>query len=119
MSSTERVGEGTVGPLLDSAFGFFVWMAHLVAIYVAAALACGFGVVGARARGTFDLVGTLAIVTLVVAAIVIAHAIRRWRHLRGVNERRFRMVVTVGGDAIALVAILWQLLAIGMVPACI
>jgi hypothetical protein len=113
-----HAAEGTLAPLLDVAFGFFVWMLHLVAIYVAAALACGLGVVGAGALSPAGLVTALAIATVAAAAIVALHALRRWRGLRDRPERRFRMAVTVGADAIAIVAIVWQLVAIGLVPPC-
>ena len=110
--------EGTVTPLLDATFGFFVWLGHLVVVYVAAALACGLGLVGPFGRGAAGLVTALGLATLVAAVAVVLHAVRRWRRLRMVPERRFRVLVTVGCDAIALVAIVWQLLAIGLVPVC-
>jgi uncharacterized membrane protein YidH (DUF202 family) len=107
-----------VRSLLDAAFGLFVWMAHLVAIYVAAALACGLGLVGTGARNPTTLASVLAATTVVGAGIVALHATRRWRQMRDFPERRFRMTVTVGADAIAIVAIMWQLIAIGLVPPC-
>ena len=46
---------GTLVGLLDPAFGFFVWAAHLLAIYIAAAVACvvGLGGASAGARSAF------------------------------------------------------------------
>ena len=108
--------ERAVAPLLDVAFGFFVWMAHLLTIYIATALTCGFGLV-ARGGRTPLLLG-LALVTLLAAAIVIGHALRRWRQQRHAPDRRFRMTLTLGGDALATLAIAWQLLAVSIVPLC-
>ena len=110
--------EGTVGPLLDGAFGFFAWIAHLVAIYVVEALACGLGLVRADGGTRTALVAALVAATLVAAAVVALHAVRRWRRQRERQELRFRMSFTIGCDAIAAVAIVWQLLALALVPAC-
>lgn len=122
MSSREPAGaerkneERAVAPLLDTAFGFFVWMAHLLTIYIATALMCGFGLVARGARA--PLLATLALVTLLAAAVVILHALRRWRQQRHAPDRRFRMTLTLGGDALATLAIVWQLLAVSLVPLC-
>src|SRR5690242_15516896 len=88
--------EGTVGPLLDGAFGFFVWIAHLVAIYVTAALACGLGLVRAGGGTRTTLALPLAAATLAAAAVVVLHAVRRWRRQRERPELRFRMSFTIG-----------------------
>jgi len=113
-----RARRATARSLLDAAFGLFVWMAHLVAIYVAAALGCGLDLVGTAARSPATLASGLATTTVVAAGVVALHATRRWRQLRDFPERRFRMTVTLGADAIAIVAIMWQLIAIGLVPPC-
>lgn len=63
-------------------------------------------------------VTVLTVITVAAAAIVVWHAGRRYRQQRELPERRFRMAVTMGCDAIATVAIAWQLLAILLVPAC-
>ena len=110
---------GTVGSLLDAAFGFFVWMAHLLTIYIAAALACGLGLVGADGRSPAGLRTALVVATVVAAVVVALHAARRWRQQRARPNANFRMSVTLGCDAIATVGIVWQLLAIGLVPACV
>lgn len=108
--------ERTVAPLLDVAFGFFVWMAHLLTIYIATALACGLGVVARTGRA--PLLVTLVAVTLLAAGVVFLHALRRWRRYRHAPDRRFRMSLTLGGDALATLAIVWQLLAVLIVPLC-
>jgi len=108
-----------VSRVLDPAFGFFVWAVHLVTIYVITAISCqfGLGVESAQMRTSFRL--TLVLVTLIAIVIVALHAARRYQQQRSVGEQRFRMVITVGCDAIAIVAMAGQLLALLLVPACI
>jgi len=125
MSSRSRDGGGEAGPseraiapLLDTAFGLFVWMGHLLTIYITAALACGLGLIGTGGRTAAAFVTTLVVVTVVATATVAVHAVVRWRQQRELPETRFRAGVTVGADAIAIVAVVWQLLAIALVPAC-
>jgi len=107
-----------VRPLLDAAFGFFVWAAHFLTIYIATAVACqlGLGATGAANRAAF--LTALELVTVAAVAVVVLHAFRRYRQQRAVPERRFRMSVTIGCDAIATVAMAGQLVAIALVPAC-
>jgi hypothetical protein len=112
----QRPAEGTVGPLLDAAFGMFAWGAHLLTIYIAAALACGLGFV--KAGSSASLLTALVLATAIAEIVVVLHALRRWHQQRGRPDKRVRLVVTLGCDAIATVAIVWQLLAIAMVPAC-
>ncbi len=113
-----RAKPGGVRALLDAMFGLFAWAAHLLAIYISTALACqfGLGATGQGARTSF--VTALVLVTLVAAAVVVLHGLRRHRQQQGVPDRRFRMSFTLGCDAIATVAIAWQLLAIALVPLC-
>ncbi len=99
-------------------FGFFVWAAHLLAIYVATALACQFGLGGSDGEARASFVAALVVVTVVAAAVVVLHALLRYRQQRDVPDRRFRMSVTMGCDAIATAAIAWQLVAISLVPIC-
>jgi undecaprenyl pyrophosphate phosphatase UppP len=107
-----------VAPLLDTAFGFFVWAAHFLVIYIATAIACqlGLGVASAASRTIFRT--TLALVTVVAAALVLLHATRRYRAQREAPDLRFRVSVTIGSDAIAVLAIVWQLFAVFLVPLC-
>jgi hypothetical protein len=109
---------GAVSRLLDSALGFFVWAAHFLVVYIAAAVACqlGLGATSVSSRVTF--LSVLAIMTAAAVAIVVLHAVRRYRELSGLPARRFRMWITIGGDAIATVAIAWQLFPILLVPVC-
>jgi hypothetical protein len=111
--------EETLSPLLDSAFGFFVWAIHLLSVYVAEALACqlGLGVAGPGTQATF--IALLALVTIAASAVVVLHGFRRYRQQHGVQKQRFRMSVTVGADAIAALGILWQLFALFLVPVCV
>lgn len=105
-------------PVLDTAFGFFVWAVHLVVIYVATAIACqlGLGASTAESRRTFQI--ALVLVTVVAVAIVVVHALLRYRRLRQSRERGFRLQLAIGGDALSVAAIAWQLLAIFIVPVC-
>ena len=104
--------------LLDATFGFFVWAGHLLLIYVATALACNFGLGGASGRARAGFSAALVVVTVAAGAITVLHALRRYRQQRNVPELGFRMVITAGCDAVATVAIAWQLLSILLVPVC-
>jgi hypothetical protein len=111
-------GEETLSPLLDSAFGFFVWAIHLLIVYVAQALACQLGL-GVAAPGTqTTFIAVLALVTIAASAVVMVHGSRRHRQQREVPEQRFRMSLTIGADATASIGILWQLFALFLVPVC-
>ena len=96
--------------IFELGFGFFVWAAHFVLIYVGAAMAC--------VLKAGDLGPVWVAVTVVAAAVVAGHGLTRYRRAKTMPDEDFARTVTVGGDAIALVAILWQLLAIAIVPAC-
>lgn len=113
-----RENRAGLGALLDTAFGYFVWAVHFLAVYVATAVSCQLGLRagGAGTRTTF--LAVLALVTVAAAAVVVLHAARRHRQLRDDPDRRFRMTVTIGNDAVATVAIAWQLLAVTLVPLC-
>lgn len=104
--------------MLDPAFGFFVWIAHLVVIYVAAAVSCGVWLRSAASRGSSILVAALIALTLAAAALVILHGIRRYGASAHAPERVFMARIAVGQDAIAAFAILWQLIPILMSPVC-
>lgn len=117
----EEARENTAGvrALLDAAFGYFVWAAHFLVVYITTAVSCqlGLGTAGPSRRTTFLVV--LALVTVAATAVVVLHAVRRYRQQRDRPEHRFRMTVTIGNDVVASVAIAWQLLAIGLVPVCV
>jgi hypothetical protein len=102
--------------LLDLAFGFFLWAAHFLIVYVGAAVACA--LVPTAAAASLSLTAALVLTTIVAAAIVVLHAVRRYHQQHEFPEQRFPMLVTIGCDAIALVAIVWQLFPIFLVPAC-
>jgi hypothetical protein len=102
--------------LLDLAFGFFLWAAHFLIVYVGAAVACA--LVPTAASGSLALTAALVLTTIVAAAIVVLHAVRRYRQQHELPEQRFPMLVAIGCDAIGLVAIVWQLFPIFLVPAC-
>ena len=105
--------------LLDPASGFFVWAIHLLVIYSVASIACqlspGHGATASRSW----LMPVLVLITLTAAAVNVSHGIRRYGSQRGVEELRFRLMVTLGCDALGTLAILWQLLAVALVPACV
>jgi hypothetical protein len=113
-----RAADG-VGPLLDSAFGFFVWAIHLLVVYVSTAIACqlGLGNAGEPSRSVYltALIG----VTIAAAAVVVLHGVRRYRKDRDDLERRFRMLITVGCDALATLAIAWQIFPLLLIPPCV
>ena len=108
-----------VGALLDTVFGHFVWAAHFLFIYIATAVACqlGLGTAATGTRRTF--LAVLAVVTVAAAGLVVLHAIRRHREQRDQPDRRIRLGITIGNDAIATLAIAGQLLAITLVPLCV
>jgi hypothetical protein len=108
--SSDRQDLHDLGRILDLGFGFFVWAAHFLVIYVGAATAC---VVQAG-----DLRAAWILATIAAAAAVVVHGVTRYRRPKTRTDEDFVRTVTVGADAIALVAILWQLFAIGIVPAC-
>jgi hypothetical protein len=94
-------------------------MGHLLTVYIAAALACGLGLVArSSGRTAAGLVTALVAVTVAGAVVVVVHAVTRWRQQRAVPAKRFRLSLTLGSDAIAIVAILWQLLVVALVPVC-
>jgi membrane protein implicated in regulation of membrane protease activity len=113
-----RSEAGVLSRLLDLVLGFVVWIVHFVAIYAATAVACvlGLGAADAGVRSTF--VTALVIVTVAAAAIVVLHALKRYRRRDEAPNRRFLRGITLGHDAIAAVGILYQLFPILMVPAC-
>ena len=110
---------GVVYRLLDPAFGFGVWALHLLVIYVSTAVACQIGL-GARDATVQSLVVmTLIAVTLLAAAVVVMHAVKRYQQQSEVHDRHgFLPKIAVGHDAVAALAILWQLIPLMMVPLC-
>jgi hypothetical protein len=113
-----RTRAGVLFGLLDPAFGFFVWAVHFLVIYIAAAVACALGLGGANADARTSFLTALVIATIAATAALALHGVLRYRRLRGLPKQRFRMSVAIGGDAIAAVAVLWQLFPLGMVPLC-
>ncbi len=102
--------------LLDLAFGFFVWAAHFLVVYVGAALACA---LAPHAAGSSAALQTaLVLATIVAASVLVLHGSRRYRRQGNAPDERFPAAVAIGCDAIALVAIVWQLFPIFLVPAC-
>jgi hypothetical protein len=116
--SETRSKARTVSQLLDGAFGFFVWATHFLVIYIATALACVLGLGTATRDYRISFLAALAIVTAAAAAVVVLHAVRRYRQQRDIPQQRFRMSVTIGCDSIATVAIVWQLFPTLLVPVC-
>ena len=104
--------------LLDTVFGYVVWAAHFLVVYIATAVSCQLRLGAAVARTGTTFLTVLAMVTLVAGATVVLHAVRRYRQQRDVPDRHFRLTVTIGNDSLATVGITWQLLAIALVPLC-
>lgn len=109
---------GTVRRLLDPAFGFFVWLAHFVVIYVANAVTCGLRLTSEGPGAGSVLVLSLTAVTVGAAMVVALHGVKRFRALATAADAGFLLRVAVGNDAIAAFAILWQLIPIFMSPVC-
>jgi hypothetical protein len=98
--------------------GFLVWSAHFLVIYIAAAVGCVLGLGSASASARSAFLAGLGLVTVISAGILVLHAFRRTQQQLNVAAQRFRLSVTVGGDAIATMAILLQFFPILMVPLC-
>ena len=109
---------GVVYRLLDPAFGFGVWAFHFLVVYVSTAVACQVGLGSRDATVQSTVVITLIVITLLAAAVVAVHAVKRYRQLPDVHDRGFLLKIAVGHDALAALAILWQLMPITMVPLC-
>ncbi|WP_414476023.1 hypothetical protein [Microvirga sp. M2] len=109
---------GTLVWLLDPAFGFFLWAAHFLVIYIAAAVACVLGLGAASADAQSAFLTGLGLVTAASAVILVLHAVWRYRQQRDVPAQRFRMSFTIGCDAIASFAVLLQFFPILLVPVC-
>jgi len=60
----------------------------------------------------------LAIITLLAAAVVLSHGLRRWKHRDEAGDHGFLIRITAGDDAVAALAILWQLFPLFMLPVC-
>jgi hypothetical protein len=108
----------TIGRLLDPAFGFFVWAAHFLAIYVATAVACQLAGGTGTAAPPASLRPLLVVATVAAMVLLAWHARRRHREQQAVADLRFRLTITIGIDAIAVVAVAWQLFAVALVPLC-
>jgi hypothetical protein len=108
-----------VGSLLDSVFGFFIWAAHLLVVYVSMAIACQLGLGNAGQAGRTGFITALIGLTVAAAAVVVLHGFRRYRRDGGDPERRFRVWLTVGCDALATIAIGWQVFPLLLIPACL
>jgi hypothetical protein len=117
-SLTATPERGAVPKVLDTTLGFFVWAAHLLTVYIAQALACARGVVGPRGQGAGGLLTLLVLVTLIAAGAVVLHAVKRWRERDAADTSHFRATLTVGCDAIATLAIVWQGFAFALMPPC-
>jgi hypothetical protein len=104
--------------LLDPTFGFVVWALHLLIVYGSTAVACQLGLGAQTVNLRSNVLISLVAITFVAAAIVAAHGVKRYRDRRQVNERGFLARLAVADDAVAVLAILWQLMPITMVPLC-
>ena len=87
-------------------------------VYIGAAVACvlGLGTADEGTRPTF--LAVLVVLTVVATAVVVGHAIWRYRQYRDLPDQRSRMVLTVGNAGIATVGIVWQLFPLLLVPVC-
>ena len=116
-STDPRIEPRWVPRLVGSAFGFFVWAAHLLVLYIAEAVACQLAAVSVTVPGA-GLIGVLAIITMIAALIVVVHAGRMGRQRHTEGEDAFLARIGIGQDAIATLAILWQLIPLFTVPLC-
>src|SRR4051794_16594402 len=113
-----RSAAATLFWLLDPAFGYFLWAAHFLIVYIAEAVACVLGLGSAGRGAQAALLTALVVVTAAAAAVLVIHAVWRYRQQRDVADQHFRMSITIGNDAIAAMAILWQLFPIFLTPVC-
>jgi hypothetical protein len=113
-----QTGRGVMHRLLDPAFGFFVWAGHLLVVYITEAVACQLGLEFRDARVHSAFVAMLAIATVLAAAVVLAHGFRRWKHRGEAGDSGFLIRIAAGDDAVAALAILWQLFPLFMDPIC-
>ncbi len=117
-SRNARIEPGRVlRRVVGSAFGLFVWAAHFLVVYIAAAVACQLSVVSGLSPGG-GLIGVLVAITVLAALVVVAHAWRLSRRWRAGDEEAFLACIGIGQDAIATLAILWQLIPLFTVPIC-
>ena len=111
-------GSESVARVLDPAFGLLVWAVHLLAVYIAAALACQLGAGNAGPGTRTLLLSALVAVTLIADVAVLLHAARRRRQARAQDLTDFRLSLTLGLDALAAISIAWQLFPILLAPLC-
>jgi hypothetical protein len=104
--------------VLDAAFGLFIWALHLLAVYIAAAVGCVLGLGGTSPSVQTAFLVALVALTLGAEAAAIVHGARRYWQTRALPDQRFRVVLTLGLDAIAALAIVLQLLPILLAPLC-
>ncbi len=98
--------------LFDPFAGFLVWALHLIIIYTVVAVACQLGVASRM------LIVGLVVFTVAAAAFNVVHAWLRYRQQYAIAELQFRTEMTIGSDAIATLAITWQLFALLIQPLC-
>jgi hypothetical protein len=60
----------------------------------------------------------LIAITVLAAAVVVLHAVKRYRQQPEMRDLGFLARIAVGHDAVAALAILWQLIPLTMVPLC-
>src|SRR5690349_18343847 len=82
-----------VSRLLDLAFGFFVWAAHFLVVYVWAALACALAPHAAASGAALQT--ALALATVAAAAVVVLHGLRHYRRQRNAPDERFPAGVAI------------------------
>jgi len=109
---------GVVYRLLDPVFGFGVWAAHLLVVYVSTAVMCQLGLGSRAATAQSTVVISLSLVTVLAAAVVVRHAVKRYRQREHMSDHGFLVRIAVGHDAVAALAIVWQLMPLWMVPLC-
>lgn len=117
-AGTPHSAAATLFRLLDPAFGYFLWAAHFLIVYIAAAVACVLGLGSAGEGAQSALLTALGAVTLAVVAILAIHAVWRYRQQRNVADQQVRMSVTVGSDALSAVAVAWQFFPLLLAPVC-
>jgi hypothetical protein len=109
---------GVVYRLLDPVFGFGVWAAHLLMVYVSTAVMCQLGLGSREASVHSSVLISLSVVTFVAAALVLWHAVKRYRQRQEMRDHGFLVRIAIGHDAVAALAIVSQLMPLWMVPLC-
>ena len=112
-----RPNYGALYRLLDPVFGFFVWAAYFLIVYVGQATVCSLWPGMSAPERTVVKVALVA-ATLVAIGVIAAHGWLRYRQRGPAHDSAFRTNLAVGLDGLAGVASAWMLIPILFTPLC-